>query len=60
MVLARRVRSCLEQSLDDLVGIVDMALHAHCQGFDTLQQVERIGWAHAGAEVAQAFGPGPC
>ena len=36
-------------------GIGDMALHAQRQGLDTLQQLEGVHRAHAGAEIAQAL-----
>ena len=44
------------QVTGDRLGIGDMARHAHGQRLDALQQVEGIGRAHAGAEVAQALG----
>ena len=44
---------------DDGAGILDMARHAQRQGFHTLEQVEGVGRAHAGAKSRADLRHGP-
>ncbi len=47
------------QKIEHRRGVVHVALHAHGQGLDALQQVEGVGRRQAGAEIAQALGARP-
>ena len=44
------------EEADDLARVRDVALHAHRQGLDPLEDVEGIGRTQTRAEVAQALG----
>ena len=48
--------ACFSRKPRDGLAVGDVARHAHGQRLDALQQIEGIGGAHAGAEVAQALG----
>ena len=42
----------------DGLGVGDVAIHAHGQGFDAGDGVKRIGRRHGRAEIAQRHRPG--
>ena len=51
------IAGCSCRELEHGRRVFHVPLHAHRQGLDALQQVEGIAGRHAGAEIAQAFGP---
>ena len=47
------------EKIDDFARVRDMLVHPHMQRLDPLQDIERVGGAQRGAEIAQTFRPGP-